>query len=291
MIYSIENSTVKITASTHGGELHSITGKETGTEYLWNGNAEYWKYHAPHLFPIIGKTVDLKYRVDGNTYELPSHGLARISEYTLLSQTENSLTFELKYSDELLKVYPYKFSLQITYTIGENSVNVGYKVINLDSKEIFFSIGAHPAFMCPINQEEKLEDCYLEFNQKENSSVMLITEEGYLSHNRKECLKDENIINLPKELFEDDALVFDNLKSDKITIKSRKSSKELAVEFKGFTYMGIWAPKAGAPFLCIEPWFGHADYEDFKGELKEKEGGLSLEPSKEFKCNYKVSFK
>ena len=25
------------------------------TEYLWNGDERYWKYHAPVLFPIVGK--------------------------------------------------------------------------------------------------------------------------------------------------------------------------------------------------------------------------------------------
>ena len=71
MIYSLENSNIKITASTHGGEIHSITSKVDGTEYLWDGNPEYWKYHAPILFPIVGKVVDSKYRVDRKTYELP----------------------------------------------------------------------------------------------------------------------------------------------------------------------------------------------------------------------------
>ena len=52
--------------------------------------------------------------------------------------------------------------------------------------------------------------------------------------------------------------------------------------------MGIWAPKDGAPFVCIEPWFGHADYEDFNGEFSEKEGIQSLEVNKEFNCSYTI---
>ena len=167
MIYSLENSTVKITASTHGGELNSITGKKEGTEYLWNGDLKYWKYHAPHLFPIIGKVIDSKYRVDGKIYELPAHGIARVADFEFISQTNNSITFELKDSEESLKVYPYKFSLQVTYTLEENAIKTSFKVINLDDKKIYFSIGDHPAFMCPIEKDEKLEDCYLEFNNKE----------------------------------------------------------------------------------------------------------------------------
>lgn len=289
MIYSLENEKVKITASTHGGELHSITGKKEGTEYLWNGNPEYWKYHSPHLFPIVGQLKNSKYRVNGKEYELPSHGLARISQFTVVSKINDSITFELKYSNESLEIYPYKFSLQVTYTLEGNSVNVSYKVTNLDDKVIYFSIGAHPAFMCPIEKTEGLEDYYLKFSKLENSSIMCFNEDTYFTHDKKEYLKDSDIIKLKKEVFKDDALVFADLKSDKITIKSRNHKKSLSVEFNEFPYMGIWAPAKGAPFVCIEPWFGHADYEDFNGEFKDKEGILSLEVGKEFSCSYKIS--
>lgn len=291
MIYSIENKQIKITASTYGAELHSVTGKKKETEYLWNGNPEYWKYHAPHLFPIIGKLKNSKYRVDGIEYELPSHGFARISEFTFISQTDDSITFQLKYSDELLKVYPYKFLLQIKYVIEGNNIIVNYTVENLDEKEIYFSIGAHPAFMCPIDNNELLEDYYLKFNKLENNSIMCFNEETYFSHDKKKYLNNSDIINLKKEIFKDDALVFDDLNSDKITIESKNHNKCLSVDFKGFPNMGIWAPASGAPFVCIEPWFGHADYYDFNGEFKDKEGILSLGVGKEFNCRYIISIK
>jgi len=289
MIYCLENEKIKMTASTYGAELHSITGKKEETEYLWNGKPEYWKYHSPHLFPIVGQLKNSKYRVDEKEYELPSHGLARISEFTLISQSSDCITFELSYSDKSLEVYPYKFSLQVTYTLEENSIKVSYKVTNLDDKKIYFSLGAHPAFMCPIEKTEVLEDYYLKFNKLENSSIMCFNEDTYFTHDKKEYLVNSDIINLKKEVFKNDALVFDNLKSDKITIKSKNSKKSLSVEFSQFPYMGIWAPAKGAPFVCIEPWFGHADYEDFSGEFKDKEGVLSLEIGKEFNSSYKIS--
>lgn len=101
MINCLENSKIKITVSDKGAELHSITAKETETEFLWNGDAAYWKYNAPHLFPNIGKLIDMKYIVNGSEYELPSHGIARISEFKLLEKDENSITYELKYTETL----------------------------------------------------------------------------------------------------------------------------------------------------------------------------------------------
>ncbi|WP_160673312.1 aldose 1-epimerase family protein [Clostridium sp. C8-1-8] len=288
MIYYLENEDIKVAASTSGAELHSIYGKKTNTEYLWNGNPEYWKYHAPHLFPNIGKLVDSKYKVDGKEYELPAHGIARISEFEIFSKTKESITFELKYDENTLEIYPFKFSFQIQYTLKGNSVETNYKVINLDNKSIYFSVGAHPAFMCPIDSSETLEDCYLEFNKKETTSAMLINEEVYISYNRKEYLKDSNTLELNKALFESGLFIFDKLKSDSITIKSKKSDKFLTVEFNGFPYVGIWAPEKGAPFMCIEPWFGHPDYEDFNGEFKDREGTVEVRREEFFSCRYNV---
>lgn len=289
MIYSLENEAIKITASTYGGEIHSLTSKIDGTEYLWNGDPEFWKYHAPILFPIIGKVKDLKYRVDGKEYTLPQHGLARISEFNLIDKTKDSISFELNYSDESLKVYPYKFSLQISYSLVEKGVIVSYKVKNIDDKDIYFSIGAHPAFMCPIENNKTLNDYYFKFSEKETSSLMILNEKGYFTNERKEFLVDSDMIPLSKELFKNDALVFDNLKSNKISICSNNSNKSLTVDFTGFPYMGLWAPATGAPFICIEPWFGHADYDNFTGDFTEKEGIQKLEVKGEFNCSYTIT--
>lgn len=288
MIYSLENSTIKITASTYGGELHSLTGKKEASEYLWNGNPEFWKYHAPLLFPIIGKVMDSKYKVDGKVYELPAHGIARTSEFEMIDMGNDFITFELKYSEDSLKVYPYKFSLCITYTLEDNAVKVTYSVINLDDKDIYFSIGAHPAFMCPIEKNDSLQDCYLEFNKSETTSIIGVNKDVYLSRKTKEYLNDTDNLELSKELFKDGLLMFKNLKSDKITLKSKNNNKSLSVEFEGFPYMCLWAPEDGAPFLCIEPWFGHPEYEDFTGEFKDREGTVSLKIGEKFNCSYKI---
>ena len=106
MTYYLENNTLKLKFRELGGELQSIFNKKDNTEYLWNGDATYWKYHAPILFPIVGKVLNGEYRVNGSLYKLPQHGLARISKFNLLEKTENTISFELKSSVETLKVYP-----------------------------------------------------------------------------------------------------------------------------------------------------------------------------------------
>lgn len=289
MIYKLENSNISITTSTYGGEIHSLQCKTDNTEYIWNGNPEYWKYHAPILFPIVGKVKDLKYKVNGNIYELPQHGLARISDFNLISKTDDSITFELKFSEDTLKVYPFKFSLQINYTLLDNGVKVTYSVINLDDKEILFSIGSHPAFMCPIEDGLSLNDYNFKFNENETCPIMILNDQGLFTGKKEDYLNNSNIIPLSKELFKNDALVFEGLKSNKITIESNKGSKSLTLDFSGFPYMGLWAPATGAPFVCIEPWYGHADYEYFDGEFKDKEGIISLDINNKFECSFTIT--
>ena len=285
MIHTLQNDELKITVADHGAELKSITGND-GTEYLFDGNPKWWKYTSPVLFPIVGKLVNGKYRAEGKEYELPGHGFARISDFQCIREDNDEIVFRLNWSADTLKVYPYKFSLDISYILKNNSVAVVWLVKNLDNKPIYFSIGAHPALKCPIVDGENFDDCYLQFNKEENSSRILLLPSGPLSRDRVPTLSGKTL-DLNYELFKGDALVFDDLKSDEISICSKKSSKKITVQAKGFPYWGIWTPdKGGAPFLCIEPWHGHADFADFSGDLTSKDGINKIEVGQSFGTNY-----
>lgn len=291
MIYEIENDKIKISASTYGGELHSIILKDDYTEYLWDGNPNGWKYHAPILFPIVGRVKDGNYKVDSKEYKLPQHGLARISEFKLLDKSKEQVSFQLKYSNESLEIYPFKFLLNSRYSLKDNTVKVQYEVKNLDKNIMQFSIGAHPAFMCPLYESEDINDYYFEFSNKEDASIKMLNIDGLIKREEKKYLNSENIIRLNKDIFKNDALIFSNLKSDKIALKSTKNNKEVVIDFSDFPFLGLWAPQNGARFVCIEPWFGHSDYEDFNLEFKDKEDTISLKPDEVFRCSYTITIK
>ena len=285
MIHTLKNSALTITVSDYGAELKSLTGVD-GTEYLHDGNPKWWKYTSPVLFPIVGKVNGGKYRAEGQTYELPQHGFARVTNFKCVREASNEIVFRLNWSDETLKVYPYKFSLEISYIIKNNTVAVVWLVKNLDNKPIYFSIGAHPALKCPIVDGENFDDCYLKFNVAENSARLPLASDGSLSHDKIPTINGDTL-NLNYELFKGDALVFDDLKSDEISICSKKSSKKITLQAKGFPFMGIWTPnQGGAPFLCIEPWQGHADFTDFDGDITQKDGIIKLEVAQSFGTNY-----
>ena len=280
---------LKIMVRSKGAELRLLKEKKDGTDYLWNGDPSWWKYCSPILFPIIGKVKNGKYKVDGKVYELPQHGLGRISEFELVNKTTDSVSFKLRYSDETLKVYPYKFELTVSYVLTGRSVNVTWRVDNLDDREIIFSIGAHPALRCPIVEGESFSDCYLDFHGEEHCANMKTDADVLFLYEREKDL-DSDKMNLSYDIFKDGVHVFDNLKTGSITLRSTKSKKAITLSAPSYPYMGIWSPeKGGAPFVCVEPWYGHADYADFDGDFKDKEGVIALEKGKSFKTGYTLT--
>ena len=172
MLYTIENDELYVQVRDHGAELRSIKEREDETEYLWNGDPTWWRYSSPVLFPIVGKLKDNKYRVGSKTYELPSHGLGRISDFQLVEKEADRIAFSLRWTEESLKRYPWKFELQVAYELHGKQVKVIWTVRNHDDHEMIYSIGAHGAYRCPIVHGEEFSDCYLEFNHEEDAPNM-----------------------------------------------------------------------------------------------------------------------
>ena len=289
MLYSLENEELLVQVRDHGAELRSIKERADETEYLWRGDPSWWKYSAPLLFPIVGKLVDGKYRVGGKTYELPAHGLARISDFELVEQKKDAIRFALGWTDETLQKYPWKFRLDVGYALEGRTIRVTWDVKSEDATEMVFSIGAHPAFRCPIVLGETLEDCYLQFNRKEDAKNMKLAPGVFFAHEREASFTGDKLL-LSDAFFAGGVRAYDDLKSDAVTIRSTKSEKTLTISAPGFPYWGFWMPeKGGAPFLCLEPWYGHADYADFDGEFAEKAGTQKLAPGKTFHAEYTIT--
>lgn len=288
MIIKLEDEFLCVQCDSKGAEIISIKDKKDNLEYLWTAQEKYWARHAPILFPIVGKVKNNMYKIDEKYFNLGQHGFARDNEFKVLEKSDSKVTFKLSYSEETLKVYPYRFNLFVSYILDASEIKVVYKVENLDDKNIYFSIGAHPGFNCPLLKGEIMEDYYFEFEKEENASIILLEESGHLSHNTQEYLKNSNVIYLSEDIFKNDALIFHSLKSKKVSLRNNKNNKIISMKFEGFPYLGLWSKPTGAPFVCIEPWFGHADYEDFHGDFKDKEGVVNLEKEGMFACEYSI---
>ena len=288
-MHSLQNEKLSIGVKLIGAELCSIKKIETGTEYIWQANPEIWGSHAPNLFPIIGALKNGEFFFKNKTYQLPKHGILRNNgNIELKEKNPDSLIFNLKYSEETLKNYPFKFNFEIMFQLKEKILTVSHKMVNLDDKAMYFSVGAHPAFNAPIYKGESYEDYYLEFDRNLDLNTWLLNEEGLISSQTRTILRDDNKIKLHGNLFDKDALIFKNIKSKKVALKSRKSGTVLFVEYNDFKDLGIWA-KPAAPYVCIEPWLGYADVEGTTQDIKAKEGIMELMPSETFNASYSIT--
>lgn len=282
----LKNNYLDVTTKTEGAELTSI--KLKGEEYLWSGDEKYWGRHAPVLFPIIGGLKNGKTCIDGKEYFMGRHGFARDMIFEEIGYNQDKDTYLLKSNEETLKVYPYKFELYISYELTENRVKVTYKVNNIDDRTIIFSIGGHPAFCCPIAENEKFEDYYIEF-EKNEIQKFISQPNGLISFEENLILDNENKLKLDKNVFRDiDTYIFNNLNSKAVTLKSNKSNKSVTVHFENFPYFGIWTKPDDAPFICLEPWHGVNDTVDSNGEFKDKLGVIKLDKGKTFSCSYEI---
>lgn len=286
-MHILQNSYLKITAKAPGAELTSIVKKATNTEYLWQANPTYWGRHAPVLFPIVGKLKDNTYILGKKSYTMKQHGLARNSTFKLVENDGFSLYYELKSNKETLQQYPFPFQLLIQYTLKGKDLIVFYRVTNPSTKPLYFSVGGHPAFNCPLLKGEKRSDYQLVFAQKESATTQRLTD-GNRNGVTVPILKNDKVLPITNTLFDEDALIFDKLKSSKVHLQ-KGNKKVLSFDFEGFPYLGIWSKNRKSPFVCIEPWYGIADSTFHNQQLKEKEGIIILEGKKNFECFYVIT--
>ena len=282
---------LKIQTKKSGAELTSIqyNGKEIlfqGAQVLDNNGNIYWKRQAPILFPIVGQLKNSQTQIEGEIYEMSQHGFARDMDFEEISRTENEHHYMLKYNEETLKKYPYKFELHVIYEIIGDTLRVTYKVKNIDNKTIYFGLGGHPAFNCDYSNGEY----EIVFSENEDKIVFLKLKNGLIDTEKAQNILQDNKIYLKEDTFDNDAVIMKNLKSNKVVLQNHETNQKiLEFDFTGFPYLALWSKK-GAPFVCIEPWQNTADRIDSTQIYKDKENIIELLKDKEFECKYSIKF-
>lgn len=284
-IYELHNDKLKIQVDTFGAELHSILGTESNQEYLWHGDATYWGRRSPILFPLVGSLRNKQYQYDGKTYAMNQHGFARDMEFTMAEQTSTSISFTLASTEDTYEKYPFHFLLTVTYTLDGNSLKVTWNVKNTDSKTMHFSIGGHPAFLCPLKSTDKQTDCFLHFDCNE-LTVTNINESGLALPDKHKIPLEDGCLSISEHLFDDDALVVEHHQTHEVSLLNPEKQPYLTVSFDAPLF-GVWSPAMKqAPFVCIEPWYGRCDSSEFTGELKDREWGNTLQADDTFERSY-----
>lgn len=287
-LHTLQSGDLRVTIADAGAELMSIEDILTGKNYLWYGDSKFWGRRSPVLFPIVGSLKNKEFKYNGKNYPMSQHGFARDMEFTMTEHTVDTIWFVLEANAETLEKYPFQFRLEIGYQLQGRELKVMWKVTNEDKKTMFFSIGGHPAFMCPIAEEGKQTDYYLLFDNKANltygklSSNGLIESQNHILDTKGGCMP------LDAHLFDEDALVIEGRQAKEVALAGADKKPYLTVKFDAPLF-GIWSPaKKQAPFVCIEPWYGRCDKESFEGMLADREYGNELRPGKVFQADYTI---
>ena len=219
---------------------------------------------------------------------MSQHGFARDREFQMTEHNVDTIWFELKADEESLKVYPFRFRLEIGYRLEGRKITVMWRVANEDKKTMFFSIGGHPAFMCPIDGEGKQTDYYLLFDNKEPLSYGKLSANGLLETEGHTLDIGGGCMPITEHMFDEDALVIEGGQAHQVALAGPDKKPYLTVKFDAPLF-GLWSPaKKHAPFVCIEPWYGRCDRESFAGMLADREYGNELRPGKIFETEYTI---
>ncbi len=285
--FYLENIKLKVTINQQGAELASIFSKENGTEYLWNADEKFWKRHAPVLFPIVGSLKNSSFKVGDEVYDMSQHGFARDLDFKMVKQPDGkNILFRLDSNEDTYNRYPYKFSLEIKYELDGSKIITTWKVINTDDKDIYFQIGGHPAFMCPLKKGEKQESYYLNFDTDKNLKYSLLNSNGLVESEDNVLENDGGLVTIDEHMFDKDALIIENNQASKVTLCRPDGMSYLSVIFDAPLF-GLWSPAGKkAPFVCIEPWYGRADKENFSGNIEDREYINKLKPEESFEASY-----
>jgi galactose mutarotase-like enzyme len=271
---SIRNAHLSAEIAALGAEL-MLLRDAAGRDFLWDGDPAWWRGRAPLLFPIVGRVPKDDIVVDGERYAMRQHGLARISQFTLVEAHAEQCLYRLASSDATRAVYPFDFILDVRYALEANKLAITATVSNTGGRDMPVSFGFHPAFRLPLPGGSARGEHVLRFDAPEPAPIRRLRQGLLLAQEFATPVRGDTL-QLADDLFVDDALIFQHPVSRGVTYSSA-SGPSIRIEFPDMPNLGVWS-KPGAGFVCIEPWHGYAAPEDFDGELRDKEGSLSVAP-------------
>ncbi|MCM1492305.1 MAG: aldose 1-epimerase family protein [Muribaculaceae bacterium] len=292
MRYELENGTLRAEIDDHGAEIKSIRRLDTMQEYMWHGDPAYWGRTSPVLFPFVGSLRNKEFLYKGKHYPMGQHGFARDMDFELETREDSQIWFVLRSNAKTLEKYPFPFVLHIGYELKDTCVKVLWRVENPADTPMHFSIGAHPAFLCPIHGEPDKSGYQLYFGENINE----------LHHHGNDtasglALKEDLVLPLHNhcaaitpEFFDRCTYMVENSQTGVVGLNDPDGKRIVTMEFDAPLF-ALWSPEGkNAPFLCIEPWYGRCDAEDFSGSLKEREYNNCLQGGGCFEAEYKMIF-
>lgn len=281
--HSISNRLLTAVISDRGAELLSLKNAE-GKEFIFR-DPSVWGFSAPVLFPICGGLRDDRFVFEEKSYSLRKHGFAQISDFIPETVSETSAVFLLQDTPETLLSYPFHFEFRVKYTLNEDSLLIEYITKNTGDREMYYSVGAHEAYLCPGG----IEEYSLIFDKKEHLNAHYVRG-NLVDYETRPVLEGEDTLPLRYEDYAVDALVFSRFRSEGVTLSAKDGSRMLRVDFPDFSHLLLWTTnKTNAPYICIEPWCGMPDMVDSDYDITKRPGILCLAPGEEKTVSHTVT--
>lgn len=271
----IDIASDRLTASINpfGAELSSLKDA-AGREWMTDADPAFWTGRAPLLFPIVGRLMGDRYRLDGAEYPLPQHGFARRQPFELIEQSAGRAVFRLTDNAETRAVYPFAFILDAAFTLTGTTLAMDITATNTGDRDMPASFGFHPAFAWPLPGGGAKTDHRIVF-EKDEGDLSAIILGGWMDDKPWPSPLDGRTLHLNDQLFERDALVWNPVASQSVRYEGEAAGLDIA--FPDTPALGIWT-KPGARYVCIEPWHGIADPHGFTGEIWDKPGIFRFTP-------------
>jgi galactose mutarotase-like enzyme len=278
-IITIENENIKAQINLFGGAFYSLIDKETNEQLLWQGDEKWWGERDLVLFPFACRRKDGFYTINGVRYDMPIHGFAKDSVFTVESVNDDSVVITLESDDKSRKIYPYDFIFKIEYALNGKSVAVKYSVFNKDDKEMYFSVGGH--FGVRLNAQT---GNFVRFSKAVTEHYPL---DGLFVKDKERLSEKLTEVELNKALMKKYAtLICANDGKNSLTFE-RKGGKDLK-----FTYdspaIAFWSNPDGGDYYCVEVWWGLPDEAEVKREIADKKLMYKLNGKQTFSCGYEI---
>ncbi len=282
---TIENDRFAASIALMGAELRSLQDKATGREIMWSGDSSVWDGSAPILFPFVGTLRNGRTAIHGKVYEMPMHGLVRIRPAEVIEQGADRAVLAFYSDAETLVHYPFEFVLKVEFKLEADGLTIRYAVHNPDSEEMLFAIGSHPALALDQNQFAR-EDYFIEFEQPETLDLYGMSNKRFV-RKQMQYLEEEDRIPLTQTLFNDGFLLFTNIRSGLLRLKSKGTSSCLRVDLGGAPHLALWA-KPGAAYVCVEPWYSYDPLPGGDGSFENRPGMMRLSGGNTFATGYAI---
>ena len=280
MIYTISNDELTVSISDMGAEVVSVIHK--GRERVWQNDNGTWSGHSPVLFPVCGNNAVV---IDGKDYNMPFHGFARKSLFSVGKIEGDNITFFLNYNDDTLKVYPFKFRFSITYSMKGNAIFIYNKIENLGCDNLFFALGRHDSFLLdkPIDGYKICFDKSEEFLSQRTDKDRKLTNLYYDFGEGEEFVLSEDYLNNGQ------TVIFSKINSHHIVLKTLDNRLIAALSSDSDENLLLWRPD-NSKMICIELWSALPDNSDETVEFDRNEKYFSVKSNEEKTISFKIEY-